>query len=147
MKKIVYIIFSFIIAQNPVSDAGVDQVVQLGEQVQLDGTNSYDNDGSISSYNWSSSDDIILTGEDTANPSFTAPSNLDTLTFNLIVEDNDGNESLANSADDIFISEYHDGSTPNQYIEIYNGTDAAVDLTGYELWILKSENDMTWTPT
>ena len=146
MKKIVYIIFSFIFAQNPVSDAGIDQIVQLGEQVELDGSSSYDNDGTISSYSWSSSDEIVITGDDTSNPSFTAPNNTDTLAFNLVVTDNDGNQSPVNSAEDILISEYHDGSTPNQYIEIYNGTDSSIDLTGYELWILKSENDMTWDP-
>ena len=90
MKKIVYILFSFIIAQNPISDAGLDQVVQLGEQVQLDGSNSFDTGGSISLYNWSSSDDITLTGSNTSTPTFTAPDNLGTLTFNLTVTDNDG---------------------------------------------------------
>ena len=30
----------------------------------------------------------------------------------------------------IFISEYAEGSSNNKYLEIYNGTDAAVDLTG-----------------
>ena len=49
--------------------------------------------------------------------------------------------------DDIFISEYHEGSFPNPYIEIYNGTNSPIDLTGYELWILRSENDMTWEPS
>jgi hypothetical protein len=49
--------------------------------------------------------------------------------------------------DDIFISEYHEGDSPNQYIEIYNGTSSEIDLIGYELWILKSQNDMTWEPT
>ena len=56
------------------------------------------------------------------------------------------NTSPLNSASDIFISEYHDGGSPNQYLEIFNGTDSAIDLTGYELWILKSESDMTWEP-
>ena len=118
MKKIVYIIFSFILAQNPVSDAGINQVVQLGEQVQLDGSNSYDNDGTISSYSWSSSDVSEIIGADTSTPTFTAPDAIDTLSFNLVVTDNDGNQSPSNSAADIFISEYHEGASVNRYIEI-----------------------------
>ena len=38
-------------------------------------------------------------------------------------------------ADDLFISEYIEGSSNNKAIEIYNPTDNAVDLTGYRLAI------------
>lgn len=39
-------------------------------------------------------------------------------------------------ATDLFISEYGEGNSNNKYIEIYNGTGAAVDLSGYSvaLW-------------
>ena len=147
MKKTIIFLFSFILSQNPVSDPGPDQVVQLGSQVQLDGSSSYDTDGTISSYTWTSNSGIVLTGSDTATPSFTAPNEASTLSFILDVTDNNGNTSPSNSASDIFISEYHDGGTPNQYLEIFNGTDSAIDLAGYELWILKSEGDMTWNPS
>ena len=60
MKKTIIFLFSFIFSQNPISDAGSDQVVQLGSQVQLDGSASYDIDGTISSYTWSSNDGIVL---------------------------------------------------------------------------------------
>lgn len=36
-------------------------------------------------------------------------------------------------ATDLFISEYVEGSSSNKYIEIYNGTGASVDLSGYRL--------------
>ena len=144
MKKIVYILFGFMIAQSPISDAGADQVVQLGEQVQLDGSNSYDLDGSISSYSWSSSDGISLTGASTATPTFTAPSSSAILTFNLIVTDNDGLESVAYPSEDIFISEYSEGSSPHQYIELYNGTSESINLTDYEIWLVKGGSSMSW---
>ena len=35
---------------------------------------------------------------------------------------------------DLIISEYAEGSGNNKYIEVYNGTGAAVDLSDYELW-------------
>ncbi len=37
------------------------------------------------------------------------------------------------SATDLFISEYVEGSSNNKYIEIFNGTGAAIDLSNYEL--------------
>ncbi|MGB1042412.1 MAG: DUF5689 domain-containing protein [Tenacibaculum sp.] len=35
---------------------------------------------------------------------------------------------------DLYISEYVEGSSNNKYIEIYNGTGAAVDLSKYQVW-------------
>ena len=144
MKKVIYILFSFIIAQNPISDAGDNQVVQLGQEVQLDGSNSHDLDGSITTYNWSSADDITLTASSTSTPTFTAPDNLGTLTFSLTVTDDEGNESEAYPSNDIFISEYGEGSSPHQYIELYNGTSESIDLTDYEIWLIKGGSSMSW---
>ena len=45
-------------------------------------------------------------------------------------------------ASGVFISEYAEGSSYNKYIEIYNGTGADLDLTGYELW--KISNGGSW---
>ncbi len=45
-------------------------------------------------------------------------------------------------ATDLFISEYVEGSSNNKYIEIYNGTGASVDLSGYKLQ-LYSNGDTT----
>ena len=122
-----------------------DQVVQLGDEVQLDGSSSYDLDGTISSYTWSSSDGVPLTDASASTPTFTAPDNLGALTFNLTVTDNDGLESVAYPSDDIFISEYSEGSSPHQYIELYNGTSESIDLTDYEIWLVKGSNSsMSW---
>ena len=42
-----------------------------------------------------------------------------------------------NTTTDIFISEYSEGSSPHQYIEIYNGTSESIALTDYEIWLVK----------
>ena len=146
MKKIVYIVFSLIVAQAPISDAGPDLIVDYGAEVQLDGTNSRSLNGTELSYNWTTSDGIDLTNSSTSSPSFTAPASSTVLTFSLTVTDGNGVESAQYPSEEIFISEYHHGDAPNQYIELYNGTDAEIDLTGYELWLLKSVNGMSWDP-
>ena len=43
---------------------------------------------------------------------------------------------------ELFISEYGEGSGYNKYIEVYNGTGAAVDLSNYEVW--RVSNGGTW---
>jgi len=44
------------------------------------------------------------------------------------------------SGTDIFISQYIEGSSYNKYIEIYNGTDATVDLSEYTLELYSNDN-------
>ena len=47
------------------------------------------------------------------------------------------------NAQGVFISEYGEGSGGgNKWVEIYNGTDAAVDLSQYKLWVV--QNGGTW---
>ncbi|MBJ04837.1 MAG: hypothetical protein CMP65_02915, partial [Flavobacteriales bacterium] len=46
------------------------------------------------------------------------------------------------NAQDLFISEYAEGSSNNKYIEIYNGTGSDVDLSSYEMW--KISNGGSW---
>lgn len=48
-------------------------------------------------------------------------------------------------ATDLFISEYAEGSSNNKYIEIYNGTGAAVDLTAYSVKL--GSNGNPWGTT
>ncbi|HET7506579.1 MAG TPA: S8 family serine peptidase [Kofleriaceae bacterium] len=76
----------------PLAAAGPDQVVLPSAAVALDGTASHDFDGTIASYAWTQTagTPVTLTGADTATPSFTAPAGSGTLTFQLVVTDNDG---------------------------------------------------------
>jgi hypothetical protein len=64
------------------ANAGVDQTVDQGAKVTLDGGGSA---GDIDSMSWSAPDGVTLTGGDTATPSFTAPNAAGTLTFKLTV--------------------------------------------------------------
>ena len=47
-------------------------------------------------------------------------------------------KSAGTVAADLFISEYIEGSSSNKYIEIYNGTGAAVDLSNYKLQLFSN---------
>ena len=141
------LILNVILGQNaPIADPGEDRIVNLGDVVTLDGSGSSDPDGDeIINYIWTGPNSISL--EDTSNPAiktFTAPSEPTTLTFTLSVEDATGDSYEPYPSNDIFISEYGEGSSPNQYIELYNGTNDEIDLTGYELRILKSDSSMDW---
>ncbi len=46
-------------------------------------------------------------------------------------------------ADDLFLSEYAEGSGSNRYVEIYNGTGADVDLSAYRVCMI--ENGGSWS--
>lgn len=81
--------------QAPVADAGPNQNdIVGGAQVTLDGTGSSDSDGVVTSYTWSQIDgqSVVLSDTESPQPTFTAPdeSSQIVLTFQLIVEDNDG---------------------------------------------------------
>ncbi len=77
--------------------AGVDQTVSEGAAVNFDGTGSLTTSGNIT-YTWTQTEgtEAILTGADTATPSFTAPAiwdNTDELVFSLNVQDGVGGDS------------------------------------------------------
>ena len=82
----------------PTANAGPDQSVAAGANVDLDGRGSTDNDGTIASYNWTRTEGdttATLTGANTATPSFTAEALVagvadTTHTFTLTVTDNNG---------------------------------------------------------
>ena len=61
--------------QPPTADAGTDQSVNPGDTVTLDGSGSSDPDGLGLAYGWVQllGPEVVLTGADTAMPSFTAP--------------------------------------------------------------------------
>jgi CSLREA domain-containing protein len=76
----------------PVANAGVDQTVNTGDMVNLNGSGSSDADGSIQSYIWTqeSGDAVTLNAANSANPDFVAPATGGTLSFQLTVTDNNG---------------------------------------------------------
>jgi hypothetical protein len=84
----------------PVANAGIDQSVNQGIVVTLDGTVSSDPDGSPLKYAWTAPAGITLSSTTVAKPSFTTPS-VSTSTsyiFSLIV-----NDGTANSTADLVI--------------------------------------------
>ena len=78
----------------PVADAGSDQSVTEGQTVTLNGSNSYDPDGTISSVQWeqiSGNTQVGLTTPTELMTEFTTPAvEGEVLTFKLTVIDNDG---------------------------------------------------------
>lgn len=85
--------------QQPVANAGNNQTVELGAVVALNGSGSADPDGSIASYAWTqvSGAAVTLSNASVAQPTFTAPSSADTLVFSLVVTDNNGASSAADT--------------------------------------------------
>ena len=83
----------------PTADAGDDQEVLTGAApVTLDGSGT-DDDGTIASYAWTqdSGTTVTLSSTTTAAPTFTAPDAATDLVFSLIVTDNDGANSAADT--------------------------------------------------
>ncbi len=78
----------------PTADAGADQSVDEMTNVQLDGSNSSDEDGGIASYQWIQTNgaSVTLNNSDTVSPDFQSPELQETelLSFQLQVTDNDG---------------------------------------------------------
>ncbi|MGE0623944.1 MAG: PKD domain-containing protein [Pseudomonadales bacterium] len=87
----------------PEADAGADQQVAAGDSVSLDGTDSNDPDGQISSYSWTqlTGTAVTLLDADQATARFDAPEvdAAETLTFRLTVVD----AERAAAADDVSV--------------------------------------------
>jgi hypothetical protein len=84
--------------QAPTADAGVDQAVEAGNVVTLDGSNSSDPDGVIASYMWKQTDGMSVTLSDptAVKPTFNCPAGGrqgTSLTFQVTVMDIDGMQS------------------------------------------------------
>ena len=79
----------------PVANAGPNQSVSPGDIVVLDGSSSFDSNGSIIAYEWVqiSGTPVVLDDEEDVITSFTAPNEIDIISFRLTVWDNDINES------------------------------------------------------
>jgi hypothetical protein len=89
------VFFNSAVNQPPVADAGPDQIVDESTLVSLDGTASFDPDGTIESYLWTqtSGTPVVLDNAASATPSFAAPgvgSEGDSLVFELTVTSDDG---------------------------------------------------------
>ncbi|WP_374973178.1 PKD domain-containing protein [Spongiibacter marinus] len=121
---------------RPVANAGVDQNVESGEVVVLDGSNSEDLDGQITSYSWSQIDEdgnsvssgVALQNGDTAEASFTAPS-VDVITqlrFRLTVSDNES----ATDFDDITINVSPEDTEPENVSPVANAGDDQNSIAG-----------------
>ncbi len=97
----------------PTANAGIDQIVNEGDVVNLNGNLSTDSDGAIAGYSWTqtSGTTVVLSGASTATPSFTAPEVTEdtTLMFSLVVTDNDAGSS---SADSVSITVSNDNVLP-----------------------------------
>ncbi len=85
----------------PTADAGPDQTVSAVDVVTLDGSVSSDSDGTIAGYAWTQTTGTDVTLDETVPPmpTFTAPNvgGNEVLTFELVVTDNDGAVSLADT--------------------------------------------------
>ena len=78
--------------QKPVADAGEDQDVLTGEEVELDGSGSFDpEDGAVSSFEWTpeagNPEDVTLSDSSAEKPGFTAPTTPGDYVFTLRVKD------------------------------------------------------------
>ena len=158
MKRfILLLISSCLIPQNPVSDQGLDQIVEPGSVVTVSGADSYAVDGnSIVSYQWSVHQDILDSnpGLDLASETlvFTAPNASSSAIYSITLQvtDNQGNVSQEYDAENLILSEYCETTTSagsaNKYIEIYNGTGQTItsdDWVNYEVWIAKASSGLS----
>ena len=86
------------LSYRPIAKAGLNKSVPEGELVQLDGSESYDEDGSPITYLWTAPAGIILNDNTIKNPTFTAPDvNANTIyTFTLVVNDGEFDSDPSN---------------------------------------------------
>lgn len=138
----------------PIANAGIDQIVNEGVVVNLNGSLSSDSDGSISSYSWTQTagTTVVLIGASTAISSFAAPvvTTDETLTFSLIVTDNEGGVSVADSVD-IAVSNDNVLPTANAGVDqVVNegvvveldASDSDGDINGYS-WVQTAGTSVT----
>ncbi|QJI53350.1 hypothetical protein vBAcoSR7M_28 [Alteromonas phage vB_AcoS-R7M] len=139
---------------HPIADAGPDQSgISAGSTFQLDGSGSYDSDGSIVGYEWVQVDNgapSVAPFDTTAvQPMVTAPSigTPTTLRFELVVEDDDGAFSVADAVNVEVTSTPNVGPTANA------GTPSTIEAgSQYQLNGSASDSDGTivstvWTQT
>jgi hypothetical protein len=86
------------LSYRPIAKAGLNKSVPEGETVQLDGSESYDLDGSPLTFLWTSPAGITLNDNTLKKPTFTAPDvKANTIyTFTLVVNDGTSNSDPSN---------------------------------------------------
>jgi predicted outer membrane repeat protein len=102
----------------PTANAGADQTVGLKSQVTLDASASADADPSQTlTYKWTQTagPSVTLSSATAAKPTFTAPNSATTLTFSLVVTDNLG---AVSSADTVIIRVLAPGQTPSYPVHL-----------------------------
>jgi hypothetical protein len=79
----------------PTANAGANQTVPSNVHVALDGSASFDGEGTVASYSWQqlAGTPVTLSSNTAAAPVFTSPTGATVLSFGLTVTDNDGASS------------------------------------------------------
>jgi hypothetical protein len=120
------------IEQGPVANAGPNQFSHLGAEVTLDASESADpNEDPITSYSWTQTGgpEVELTGADTAHPTFTAPDDPASLSFEVTVTSQGGSDTDAVDVDVAFNVPPVANAGPDQS-GLSVGTTATLDATG-----------------
>ncbi len=80
--------------ERPVANAGEDRMIRVNETVVLDGTNSFDEDGNITTWDWNctSHPSLLFENENSSTPSF-RPLKAGTYVITLVVADEVGARS------------------------------------------------------
>jgi hypothetical protein len=121
--------------EGPIADAGDDQTVDAGSIVILDGSGSYHTDGEITEYYWEqvSGPSVLLSDEESATPTFTAPNETTNLSFDLSVSDDSGDQSsdtvtitVIASAGTLTIAEIQGQADSSPYLDQYVSTSGYV---------------------
>ncbi len=134
-------------ALAPTADAGPDQGVNEEVLVTLDGSDSSDSDGSISSYQWTqtSGPNVTLSDSAAVSPTFTSPTVLSgvgpkTLIFSLQVIDNEG----ATNSDTVAITVNPVNEAPTATNDGFNAPEGG-SVTGTPN-VLTNDNDPDGDP-
>jgi hypothetical protein len=135
--------FTDIVAPNlaPIANAGPDQAVNSAALVTLDGSASSDpNPGDTLSYAWTQTlgPPVSLTGANSVNPTFIAPTGPADLTFSLVVTDN-GSPPLSSAPDTVNV---HVNAPADA-----TATSLAVTQTGFVNTPITFDSDVTDVPT